>query len=106
MRAGALRHRITLQIPALTRNAMGEYVPTYADWATVWGSIEPNSGKRFMEALQANSEIQGSVLIRYRDGLRPDMRIKYGNRILDIISIVHIAERRRDIRIYYKEAQD
>ena len=85
---------------------MGEWYETYTDWATVWGSIEPNSGKNYFEALQSNSEVQGKIVIRYRTGVTPTMRVKYGNRYFKIISIVHPQERKKELDIMYKESLD
>jgi SPP1 family predicted phage head-tail adaptor len=106
MRTGLLRNRITIQIPTRTKNDFGEWVKSWADWVTVWSAIEPNQGKRFFEAAQANSEVQGIIRIRYRAGILPTMRVKYGDRIFQIISIVHPQERMRELHIFYKEALD
>jgi len=106
MRAGLLRHRLTFQIPSKTKNAMDEWVETWSDWATVWGSIEPNLGKRYFEAKQANSEVEGLIRIRYLNRVLPTMRVKYGDRIFKIISIVHPFEKRQELHILYKEALD
>ena len=106
MRAGRLRHRITIQKAYKDKNTMGERVESYADWATIWGSIEPNSGKKYYEAKQANSEVQGTIVIRYRTGVLPTMRVKYGNRYFKIISIVQPRENKRELHVLYKEALD
>lgn len=106
MRAGLLRHRLTIQTITQTQNAMDEWVDSWIDWVTVWGSIEPNLGKRYFEAKQANSEVQGLIRIRYRSGVLPTMRIVYGDRIFKIISIVHPFERKRELHILYKEELD
>jgi len=106
MRAGLLRHRLTIQTLSQTKNAFDEWVESWSDWDTVWGSIEPNLGKRYFEAKQANSEVQGLMRIRYRTGVLPTMRVKYGNRIFKIISIIHPFERKQELHILYKEALD
>jgi len=64
-----LRHRITIEIVSRSQNEIGEWYDSWSTWATVWGSIEPNSGKRYFEAMQANSEVQGTIIIRYRTGV-------------------------------------
>ena len=106
MRAGRLRQRIIIQKPVRTKNAMGEEYDEWTTWVTVWSSIEPSSGKDYFEAKQANSEVDGKVVIRYLTGLKPTFRIKYGQRILQIISIVQPQERRTEIQIMYKENLD
>lgn len=106
MRAGELRQRVTIQIPSRSKNAFDEWVDSWSDWATVWAAIVPNSGKEYFEAMQASSEVQGVIKIRYRTGVLPTMRVKYGSRIFEIVSIVHPKELRQELHIYYKEKLD
>jgi SPP1 family predicted phage head-tail adaptor len=106
MRTGEMRHRLTLQKPVHTRNDFNESVTTYSDFITVWGTIEWGSGRRFVEAKQLNADVQGVVRIRYRSGIQPEWRIKYGDRYLEILSISNIYERGQELQISVKEAQD
>jgi SPP1 family predicted phage head-tail adaptor len=106
MRAGDYRHRLIFQIPQRSKNSMGEWVDTFADWATVWAAVEPNTGRRYFEALQASAEAQGLCRIRYRKGVLPTMRISYEGRTLLIVSIVQPREKREELHIYYRELLD
>ena len=106
MRAGELRNRITFQEPVHTRDTFQADVITYTDVVTVWAAIDWESGRRFLEAAQLNAEVQGVVRIRYRDDVKPEWRIKFGDRYFEIISIANIQERRRELQLNVKEAQD
>lgn len=106
MRAGDLRHRLKLQQPTESTNDFGETVISYSDVDTVWGAVEPNAGKRYFEAMQANSEVQGVVRIRYRSDIQATWRILFGTRVLKIVSIINPREKDREMLIYYKEALD
>lgn len=106
MRAGTMRKRLTFQKKVETRNSFKEAVITYTDHCTVWGSVLPNAGKKFYEALQATAEVTGEVRIRYRSDIEPTMRIKLGSRCLEILSIVNPQERNRELIIYYREQLD
>jgi len=121
MRAGLLRHRITIQFNTPTQNDFDEWVDSWSDWATVWASIEPLRGKSYFEAKQANSEVEGLIRIRYRGegsmefpytfpitfgGIRPTMRIKFGDRYFNIISVIQPFERKRELNLLYKEELD
>ena len=106
MQSGRLRHRVIIQIPARTKNAFDEWTESWQTWATVWASIEPLRGKRYFDAKQANSEVEGIIRIRYRDGILPTMRVMYGSRIFRIISIIHPKEQRQELNIFYKESLD
>ena len=106
MRAGRFNKRITFREKIETQNEIGEWVISYEDWATVWAAIEPMTGKMYFQAKQANSEVEGIVVIRYRKGILPTMQIKYGDRIFSIISIIQPKENHRELDIFYKEALD
>ena len=106
VRAGTLRHQVTIQADTLVQNAFNEWVHGWADVATVWGAIEPNNGSRFFEAMQSNSEVQGAVRIRYRSGIDASMRLLFGTRVYKIISVVNYNERNKELIIYYKEDID
>jgi SPP1 family predicted phage head-tail adaptor len=106
MRAGELRHQITLQQPVHTRNSFNEDVTTYEDVATVWAAIEWGSGRRYLEAKQLNAEVEGIVRIRYRSDIQATWRIEYSSRYFQIISIANLRERSEEMQINCKEAQD
>ena len=106
MRAGELRHRLTFQKKVRTRDSFKEMVETWEDFVTVWGSIKPLAGKRYFEASQLTAEVTGEVRIRYRSDILSTMRIIFEDKTLEIVSLVNIQERNRELLIYYKEALD
>lgn len=106
MRSGELRHRVVLQKPTKSRSGFNEMTTTWTDMAKVWAAVEPNAGRRYFEALQANAEVQGVVRIRYRSDIDPTWRISHNNRTLEIVAIVNPQERNKELLVYYKEAQD
>ena len=106
MRAGEIRHRITLQQPVETRSAFGEVVISYSDVATVWAAIDWRSGRRYEAAAQLNSEIEGVVRIRYYSGVKPYWRISFDDRTFIILSITNTKEQNAEMILYCKEALD
>lgn len=86
MRAGLLRHRVTIQNLTTAQDSFGDIVETWSDFATVWAQVEDLSGREFFAAAQVNSEIKTRVRIRYMEGIKPTMRILHGTRTLEIIS--------------------
>lgn len=105
-RAGDYRHQVTLQSPPTSTNAFNELTGSWTDEATVWAAIEWGSGRRFLEASQLNSEVQGIVRIRYRSDIDATWRISYKSRTFQIISIANVYERNREMVITCKEALD
>jgi SPP1 family predicted phage head-tail adaptor len=83
--AGKLRHRITIQAPGLTQDPVtGEMPPGWTDFASVWASIEPLSARDFIAAQANQSEITARIVIRYREGILPTMRILHRGKVYAI----------------------
>lgn len=97
MRAGLLRHRLTIQQKSVTRTGSGAETVTWADYDTLWGSIEPLSGRELEMAKQIHDEITVRIWIRYRSGVIPEMRVSWSSRTFDVLSVLNTAE--RDIKM-------
>ena len=106
MRAGELRQHVELQVPTRSQNTMNEWIDTFATQATVWGAIQPLSGRLLFSAQQANSEVEGRVVIRYRRDVKPSWRIKFGNRYFKILSIINSQEDKEELQLLYREIID
>ena len=77
MRAGQLRHSITIQQKVLTVDANGDRTEAWTTYLTSWASIETGNGREFFAAKQVMADLTHTVRIRYYSGIRPDMRIAY-----------------------------
>lgn len=83
LKAGRLRHRVDIQARQDVQDPVtGEMV---TGWATVWpnvpAAIEPLSVREFISAQAIQSNISARVVVRYREGLLPDMRILHRGKI-------------------------
>lgn len=106
MQAGKLRHRVTIQrlvTGSPTQNAGGEPDASWADVATVYASIEPLRGRELLVAQQINSEVTGTIRVRYRAGLTSADRIKFGTRYYDVLGITNPEERNRELLLQVRE---
>lgn len=86
MQAGKLRHRIDFQALSEVQDpASGEMLP---GWETVWpkvpASVTPLSARDLIAAQAAQSEASARVVIRYRAGVLPTMRIIHRGEVYDI----------------------
>lgn len=106
MRIGLLRQRVTIEQPVYTNNTIGEPVTTWSTFATVWAAIEPNTGQAYYLAKQTESTASGRIRMRYRDGIKPTMRVKYGERYFTIISVIQPKENSKELHLIYSEALD
>ncbi|NWN92294.1 phage head closure protein [Marinobacter adhaerens] len=85
MRAGKLRHRVTIQKPGRTQDPVtGEITNGWSDVATVWASVEPVSVKEFIASQAGQSEITTRITMRYRDGINAKMRAVFRGKIYNI----------------------
>lgn len=103
MNAGKLRHRVTIQQLVKTDDGYGGIVETWQDVATVWAAVEPLRGNERYRAQQVQAELTHKVIMRYRAGIKPQMRLLYGNRIFEIEAVIDVEERHKWIELLCAE---
>ena len=99
MRAGKLRHRITIEERLETQEATGEPVWEWVPFADVWASIEPISGREFFAAQQVQSTVSTRIRIRHLEGVTQKMRVNYNGRYYAIEAVIRVMERDREIHL-------
>jgi len=100
---GEMRHRITFQRPIKTPDGHKGHTVSWQVLVTVWASIEPLSGREYFYSHQIKAEVTHRVKIRYREDITTKMRIKHGDRVLAIESILDLKERRQILEILCRE---
>ena len=103
MRAGRLRNRVIIQSKSVTRNDYGEEVETWPEFDTLWGAVEPLRGDEFLEGRREGAELTTRIVIRYRDGITPEMRVSWDGHVYDIRAIIHVEERGREMHLMCRE---
>jgi SPP1 family predicted phage head-tail adaptor len=99
-----LRHRITFLKPTGTyKNSMGENVPEYTEYKTVWAFVAPTTGREYEEAQKIREETTYKVITRYFPNITTDMKIKFNTQELDIVSVLNVNERNTELQIVAKE---
>lgn len=108
MQAGKLRHRLVIETKSAgspQRSGTGASSLAYSTLATVYGSLEPLSGKR-LEAAQATwPQATVEARIRYHasvlaaDTAATPMRISFGGRYYPVGKVLNIEERNRELRL-------
>lgn len=106
MRAGSLRHRITIQTPTATQDAAGQPVLT---WSTFGGTtqipakVESVTGGERIRGKQVAAEATIVFTIRCISGVTTQMRVLYDSRTLGIVRVSDPYGDRRELRIECKE---
>ena len=77
MRAGKLRHYITIETPTNTVDSNGDRTESWATFVNTWASIETGNGREFFAARQVMADLTHTIRLRYRINIEPQMRIKY-----------------------------
>jgi SPP1 family predicted phage head-tail adaptor len=94
MRAGLLRHVLTIQARSLSQTAGGEIsAGGWADVATVWGAVRPATVKEREVALQQQAVISHIITCRWHSQLAPEARLRFGSRTFEIHGIRNHDER-------------
>jgi len=107
MRAGRLRHRITLQKPAGTRDAVGERTTTWSNVVSSWpAAIEPLRVQELVGISQFQSRITHRIMLRYSteiESIDHSWRVLFGLRVFVIEGVRNIDERNRELELLCSE---
>ena len=106
MKIGKLRHRIAIEQVAEIQDSDGSVIETWSAFADVQASIEPISGREYFAAQTTQAEVTHRFSLRYVSGVTPKMRVKYGSRIFDILSVINVNERNRELQLMCRECID
>lgn len=110
MRAGQLRHRVTIQKlgTRIDDGTGGGSIP-FTDVAEVYASIDPLSGNELLRAEQFEASLTHRIRTRYVAGVHPSYRVLYvdeyadSTRVFDIKQVIDPEERHRELELMCEE---
>lgn len=94
MKAGDLRHLVTIQRPVYQTDAKGNRRRTWADVATCWASMADVSGRDFYAAQAYHAQDIVTFGIRWREDVTTDCRILHRGQPYEIQQVNHLGYRR------------
>jgi len=101
MNPGKLNRRITIQ--QLPDNVDQFNTPepdtVWRDVARVWAAVEPLSGREYIILQNVSAEVTTRIKMRYRPGIKPDMRVLYAGRVYDIHAVLDIEEAHKEMHL-------
>jgi len=103
MKAESMHHRVIIQQATETKGAAGGLIKTWSTYISRWAAIEPLTGREFREAQKENAETNYRIRIRYASGVTPKMRVLYGTKAFEILSVVNPLERNIETHLMCKE---
>lgn len=102
MNVGKMRHRITFVRPATEKDKLGGYKGDYVDVVTTWAQITPVSGKEYLTQVR-ESTVSHKIYCRYREGITPQLRVRFGKRMFRILSVINWEERNEGMTLMCEE---
>ena len=106
VRAGRLRHRVTIQQRSQSLNDYGEPSNSFSTLAEVWAAIEPTGGDERVE-MQSTSRQQHTthrVTIRHLANVDATCQVIYGSRVLGIVSVMNPDEKDEHLILMCRES--
>lgn len=97
--AGQLRERVELQWndadPNIDLDEQGQVIDRWLTHSTKWASIRGLSGVENIRAKKVHADTTTEIKLRYDPGIPLDSkwRIKHGNRIFNVLSVINDGER-------------
>lgn len=109
IKAGKYSKVVTIQKRDYKReqaaNQYGENKAVWRNVATVRASVEPLQGREYFSGPFQMGENIIRIRIRYLEGITNKMRVKYGNRLLAIYSVIDSMEAHRELQLMCKEGE-
>jgi SPP1 family predicted phage head-tail adaptor len=103
IRIGRLKDRVTLQRLTETLDEYGKPDKSWLTEAESWAGIEPISGRERIAGDQVIADLTHKVVMRYRAGVSPKMRLVNGTRVLEIASVIDQNNRHEQLELLCSE---
>jgi SPP1 family predicted phage head-tail adaptor len=96
---------VTIEEQVVVRDTYGAETITWSEVDTVWGAVEPLTGRERYDRFGAQelATADTRIRIRYRSGLDHKMRVVFGSRTFDIKLIMDLETRNRELHLICEE---
>ena len=94
-----LPHVITIQKSVEIEGENNTPSIEWQNFATIFASVEPISGREFVLLQNTNSELSVRIKIWYYPGITNAMRVIYGTRIFNIQSVIDVKEQHKEMHL-------
>lgn len=90
MNIGKLRHRVTIEQLIVEQDSDGAQIESWVNpfGMDLWAEIQPLSGRELIASQSLQSEVKARIIIRYRDGVVPTMRVLHRGNIYNIAAVI------------------
>ena len=104
MKAGDLDQRVTVERFTSTQDELGQPIETWAPLFTCWAAVEPLTGREYLAAQAAVSEVTARIRMRFRPWMTAQDRVIHNGAIYGIESLVDVRSGNRELGLMCKAA--
>lgn len=99
VRIGDLRHRVEIESAVRVSDDGGGATVTWAVVAEVWAAIWTRTSDETFEHDRLAGRATHDIWIRYRNDVRPEMRIRSGSGLFDVLGAIDVEDRGRWLKL-------
>ena len=102
MRAGDLTERVTVERFTSTQDELGQPIEAWAPLFTCWAAVEPLTGREYLAAQAAVSEVTARIRMRFRPWMTAQDRVIHNGTTYGIESLVDVRSDHRELVLMCK----
>jgi len=99
MKAGQLDQRVTVERFTSTQDELGQPIESWAPLFTCWAAVEPLTGREYIAAAAAVSEVTAKIRLRYRPGVLGTDRVTHEGTVYQIESVIDVRSEHRELHL-------
>lgn len=108
MKAGTLRHVVSIQQRSATIDSVGDVSDSWSTLISARAEVRPLNARELFAAQATQSEVTHQVTVRWRPELTPPTqasayRVLFGARVLAVHGVMNMDERNREVRLLCSE---
>ena len=85
---GALRRRLTLEVPDTVSDGAGGTTGEWSTIAVLWAAVHPRSGAEVFDGGRVDGRVTHDIWIRARGDIAPGQRLRLGSRVFNIRAVL------------------
>ena len=103
MKAGDLDQRVTVERQQGGFDELGQPLPdNWAPLFSCWAAVEPLTGREYIAAAAAVSEVTAKIRLRYRPGVLGTDRVNHEGTAYGIESVIDVRSGNRELHLMCK----
>ena len=102
MKAGDLTERVTVERFTATYDELGQPIESWAPLFTCWAAVEPLTGREYLAAQAAVSEVTARIRMRFRPWMTAEDRVIHNGTTYGIESVIDVRSEHRELHLMCK----